>query len=57
MSLSDSRTALDSFKALPGREPSLDALLRHQGMVVNGWNKNGGLKAPIFLTWKKDQRE
>ena len=30
-----SRPALDSFKAFRGREPSLDALLRHQGMVVN----------------------
>jgi oligopeptidase A len=28
-----SRPALDSFKAFRGREPSLDALLRHQGMV------------------------
>ncbi len=27
-----SRTALESFKAFRGREPSLDALLRHQGM-------------------------
>jgi oligopeptidase A len=29
------RPALDSFKAFRGREPSLDALLRHQGMVLN----------------------
>jgi oligopeptidase A len=28
-----SRPALESFKAFRGREPSLDALLRHQGMV------------------------
>jgi oligopeptidase A len=28
-----SRAAIDSFKAFRGREPSLDALLRHQGMV------------------------
>ena len=28
-----SRPALDSFKAFRGREPQLDALLRHQGMV------------------------
>ena len=28
-----SRPALDSFKAFRGREPRLDALLRHQGMV------------------------
>jgi oligopeptidase A len=27
------RPALESFKAFRGREPSLDALLRHQGMV------------------------
>ncbi len=27
-----SRSALESFKAFRGREPSLDALLRHQGM-------------------------
>jgi oligopeptidase A len=28
------RPALESFKAFRGREPSLDALLRHQGMVA-----------------------
>ena len=28
-----SRSALESFKAFRGREPSLDALLRHQGMA------------------------
>ena len=28
-----SRTAMESFKAFRGREPSLDALLRHQGMA------------------------
>jgi oligopeptidase A len=27
-----SRAAMDSFKAFRGREPQLDALLRHQGM-------------------------
>ena len=27
-----SRTAMESFKAFRGREPQLDALLRHQGM-------------------------
>jgi oligopeptidase A len=27
-----SRTAMDNFKAFRGREPSIDALLRHQGM-------------------------
>ena len=29
-----SRPAIDSFKAFRGREPNLDALLRHQGMTV-----------------------
>ncbi len=28
-----SRTAMESFKAFRGREPSIDALLRHQGMA------------------------
>ena len=28
-----SRPALESFKAFRGREPSIDALLRHQGMA------------------------
>jgi oligopeptidase A len=28
-----SRTAMDSFKAFRGREPQIDALLRHQGMA------------------------
>ena len=28
-----SRPAMDSFKAFRGREPALDALLRHQGMA------------------------
>jgi oligopeptidase A len=28
-----SRPALDSFKAFRGREPSIDALLRHQGIA------------------------
>ncbi|MEY4757181.1 MAG: hypothetical protein RJA34_2079 [Pseudomonadota bacterium] len=30
-----SRPAMDSFKAFRGREPSLEALLRHQGMSSN----------------------
>jgi oligopeptidase A len=30
-----SRPAMESFKAFRGREPSMDALLRHQGMVVS----------------------
>ena len=29
-----SRPAMDSFKAFRGREPQLDALLRHQGMIA-----------------------
>jgi len=29
-----SRSALESFKAFRGREPSIDALLRHQGLVA-----------------------
>ncbi len=29
-----SRSAMDNFKAFRGREPSIDALLRHQGMVA-----------------------
>jgi oligopeptidase A len=28
-----SRPAMESFKAFRGREPNLDALLRHQGMA------------------------
>ena len=28
-----SRPAIDSFKAFRGREPRIDALLRHQGMA------------------------
>ena len=28
-----SRPAMESFKAFRGREPSVDALLRHQGMA------------------------
>jgi oligopeptidase A len=31
-----SRPAMDSFKAFRGREPTLDALLRHQGMTLAG---------------------
>ena len=30
-----SRPAMESFKAFRGREPSIDALLRHQGMAPN----------------------
>ena len=28
-----SRSAMDNFKGFRGREPQLDALLRHQGMA------------------------
>jgi oligopeptidase A len=35
-----SRPALDSFMAFRGREPSLNALLRHQGMdSLNGGSR------------------
>jgi oligopeptidase A len=33
LAVGGSRPALDSFKAFRGREPSLDALLRHQGLA------------------------
>ncbi|MDO9243959.1 MAG: M3 family metallopeptidase, partial [Rhodocyclaceae bacterium] len=35
LAVGGSRTALESFKAFRGREPSPDALLRHNGMVEN----------------------
>ena len=34
LSVGGSRPALDSFKAFRGREPSVDALLRHSGMIA-----------------------
>jgi len=34
LSVGGSRPALESFKAFRGREPNVDALLRHNGMVV-----------------------
>ncbi|HWT53646.1 MAG TPA: M3 family metallopeptidase [Rhodocyclaceae bacterium] len=34
LSVGGSRPALESFKAFRGREPSVDALLRHNGMVA-----------------------
>lgn len=34
LSIGGSRPALDSFKAFRGREPSVDALLRHSGMIA-----------------------
>jgi oligopeptidase A len=33
LSVGGSRPAIDSFRAFRGRDPSLDALLRHNGMV------------------------
>ena len=33
LSVGGSRPAIDSFRAFRGREPRLDALLRHNGMV------------------------
>ena len=33
LSVGGARSALDSFKAFRGREPSPDALLRHSGMI------------------------
>jgi oligopeptidase A len=32
LAVGGSRPALESFKAFRGREPSIDALLRHNGM-------------------------
>ena len=31
LAMGGSRSAMDSFKAFRGREPSIDALLRHSG--------------------------
>ncbi|SNS98230.1 oligopeptidase A [Noviherbaspirillum humi] len=36
LGMGGSRSALESFKAFRGREPSIDALLRHNGMVPDG---------------------
>ena len=33
LEMGGSRPAMESFKAFRGREPSVDALLRHQGMA------------------------
>ena len=33
LGMGGSRDAIDSFKAFRGREPTIDALLRHNGMV------------------------
>ena len=34
LAVGGSRPALESFKAFRGREPSIDALLRHSGMAA-----------------------
>ena len=34
LEIGGSRPAIDSFKAFRGREPSIDALLRHHGMAA-----------------------
>jgi len=36
LSVGGSRPAMDSFTAFRGRAPSIDALLRHNGMVQAG---------------------
>jgi oligopeptidase A len=33
LAVGGSRPALESFKAFRGREPTVDALLRHSGMI------------------------
>ena len=33
LAVGGSRPAMDSFKAFRGREPEVDALLRHNGMI------------------------
>ena len=33
LEVGSSRPAIESFKAFRGREPDLDALMRHQGML------------------------
>jgi oligopeptidase A len=33
LAVGGSRPAMESFKAFRGREPSVDALLRHNGMI------------------------
>ncbi|HRF74365.1 MAG TPA: M3 family metallopeptidase, partial [Accumulibacter sp.] len=34
LSVGGSRSALDNFRAFRGREPQVDALLRHSGMIT-----------------------
>ena len=36
LAMGGSRPALESFKAFRGREPTIDALLRHSGMTRVG---------------------
>jgi len=42
LSVGGSRPALESFKAFRGREPSIDALLRHNGMQPGGMQPQQG---------------
>ncbi|HPU80758.1 M3 family metallopeptidase [Accumulibacter sp.] len=35
LALGGSRTAIDNFRAFRGRDPQVDALLRHSGMIIN----------------------
>ncbi len=42
LAVGGSRPALESFKAFRGREPSIDALLRHSGMHQGGAQNNAG---------------
>jgi oligopeptidase A len=41
LAVGGSRPALESFKAFRGREPSIDALLRHSGMHLPGLQTSG----------------
>ncbi|MCC2970985.1 M3 family metallopeptidase [Massilia sp. IC2-476] len=40
LAVGGSRPALESFRAFRGREPSIDALLRHSGMIQGGAQNN-----------------
>ena len=44
-----SRSAMESFKAFRGREPQLDALLRHQGMAETQRPETDGTAEPEIL--------
>jgi oligopeptidase A len=41
LAVGGSRPALESFRAFRGREPSIDALLRHSGMIQAGTAQSG----------------